>query len=202
VWHGMTVALSTLRLQQRPDGTWVYDSKSEPRGIGRMFSERPTMQSIMRVTEAGVQPLSYHADDGTSSASRAADVKFDWESGRVTGVYEDVKVDMPAKPGIQDDLSVQIALMNELLRGRTPDKFLLLNKDSVREYRYVREREETVSTRLGSLQTVVYRSEKEGSPRVTRFWCTPSLGFIPVRVEQKRGDDVEWRMDIQSLHRD
>jgi hypothetical protein len=208
-WHGMNVAVSTLKLEQTagapgapPGDTWVYASKSDPRGIGRMFSERPTQQSILRVTESGVQPLHYKADDGTSSTKRDADVQFDWEHNRVTGVYEGVKVDMPLQPGIQDDLSVQIALMVELLAGRTPDQFLLLDKNSVREYRYTREGEESLSTPLGQLDTVIYRSQKKGSPRVTRFWCAPSLGYIPLRVEQKKGDEVQWTMQVQSAKRD
>ena len=202
IWHGMTVALSTLNLERRDDDTWVYRSKSEPRGIGHFVSARPRMESVMRVTDAGVQPISYRADDGTSSTKRDADVQFDWDHGRVTGVYEDTKVDMPLTPGIQDDLSVQIALMVELLKGRTPEELSLLDKNSVREYRYVREGEETLSTPLGDVRTIVYRSQKGGSPRVTRYWCAPARGYIPMRVEQKRNDDVEWTMQIQSLKRE
>lgn len=200
IWHGLTVAESSLKLEH-VDDTWVYRTKSEPRGIGRMLSERPVQESVMRVTEEGVLPLSYKADDGTSATKRDADIKYDWDHGRVTGVYEDTKVDMPTSSGIQDDLSVQIALMVELLRGRTPDRFSLLNGNSVREYRYVRENEVTLATAVGDIPTVVYRSEKVGSPRVTRFWCAPSLGFIPVRVEQTRKDDVEWTMQVEKLQR-
>jgi hypothetical protein len=201
IWHGMTVAVSTLQLE-RKDDNWVYRSKSEPRGIGRMFSERPTQESVLRVTEAGVQPLSYKADDGTSSTKRDANVQFDWEHGRMSGVYEDAKVDMPMPPGIQDDLSVQIALMVELLRDHTPEQFSLLSGNSVREYRYSREGEETLKTPLGTVQTIIYRSQKQNSPRITRFWCAPSLGYIPLRVEQKRNDDVEWTMQVQSVKRE
>ena len=200
IWHGMTVAVSTLRLE-REDDTWIYRSKSEPRGIGRVFSERPMQESVLKVTDDGVRPLSYKADDGTSSTKRDANVQFDWEHGRMTGVYEDTKVDMPITPGIQDDLSVQIALMVELLQGHTPDKFHLLSGNSVREYRYSREGEETLTTPIGTFPTIVYRSEKENSPRVTRFWCAPSLGYIPLRVEQKRKNDVEWTMQVQRLKR-
>ena len=201
IWHGMTVAFSTVKLERRDD-TWVYRSKSDPRGIGRMLSERPTQESIMRITAAGTQPLSYKADDGTSDTKRDADVKFDWEHGRVTGVYEATNVDMPLQPGIQDDLSVQIALMVELLHGRTPDRFLIIDKNTAREYHYSREGEETLETPLGSIQTIIYRSQKQGSPRTTRFWCAPARGFIPIRVEQKRGeDDVQWTMQIQDLKR-
>ncbi len=44
-WHGMTVAVSTVKLEQRGD-TWVYASKSSPRGIGKLFSERPCRKAF------------------------------------------------------------------------------------------------------------------------------------------------------------
>ena len=201
IWHGMTVAVSTLRLEHQDD-TWVYRSKSEPRGIGRVFSERPKQESVLKVTDEGVRPLSYKAEDGTSSTKRDANVQYDWEHGRVIGIYEDTKLDLPTTPGIQDDLSVQIALMVELLRGHTSEKFFLLSGNSVREYRYSREGEETLTTPMGTYPTLIYRSEKENSPRVTRFWCAPSLGYVPLRVEQKRKNDVEWTMQIQRLKRE
>jgi hypothetical protein len=201
IWHGMTVAFSTLRVEQQDD-KWIYRSKSEPRGIGRVFAERPIQESMVRVTATGVQPLSYKADDGTASTKRDIDIQYDWVHGHVTGVYEDVRIDLPLQPGIQDELSVQIALMVELLRGRTPERFLLLDKSSVREYHYVREGADTVSTPFGNIEAIIYRSQKEGSPRVTRFWCAPSRGYIPLRVEQKRQDNIEWSMQIRSLKRD
>jgi Protein of unknown function (DUF3108) len=202
IWHGMTVATSTVHLEHQEGNKWVYRSKSEPRGIGRLFSERPIQESVLEVTDAGVRPLTYKADDGTSATKRDAEVQYDWEHNRVTGVNENAKVDMVMPPGIQDDLSVQIALMVELLRGHTPDKFSLLSGNSVREYRYSRDGQETLTTPAGTIETVIYRSEKQYSPRVTRFWCAPSVGYIPLRVEQKRKDDVEWTMQVQSVKRE
>ena len=208
IWHGMTVAVSTLKLEQtahapdaRAGDTWLYSAHSDPRGIGRVFAERPTQQSTIQVNDNGVRPLHYTADDGTSSGKRNSDLQFAWEHNRVTGVYETDKVDMPLQPGTQDDLSVQIALMVELLAGRTHAQSLLIDKNSVREYEYTREGEESVSTPVGKIDTVIYRSQKKGSPRVTRFWCDPQQGYIPVRVEQKKGDEVQWSMQVESVKR-
>ena len=201
IWHGMTVAVSKLQLEQQ-DRKWIYRSKSEPRGLGRMFSERPVSESVLEVTPEGVHPLSYKADDGTSSTKRDADIQYDWQNNRVTGVNEGAKIDMPIPPGIQDDLSVQIALMVALMRGQTPDKFSLLSGGSLREYHYSRDGEETLSTPVGKIPTIIYRSEKQYSPRVTRFWCAPSLGYIPLKVEQKRDNDIEWTMQVQSVQRE
>lgn len=199
-WKGMTVAVSTVKLEQ-DQGLWHYRSHSSPRGIGKVFAERPLMESTLRVTADGVQPISYRADDGTSSTKRDAQLNFDWEHGRVTGVYEDVPVDLPLQPGIQDDLSIQIALMVELLRGHTPQQFQLVDRNQVREYQYSRAGTETLHSALGDVQTIIYQAQKASSPRITRFWCAPSLGFVPLRVEQRRQDDVQWTMQIEKLQR-
>lgn len=201
IWHGMTVAVTTLKLEKTDDG-WTYTSRSEPRGIGKIMSQRPKTVSVLRVTDAGVQPVSYKGDDGTSSTKRSIDIKYDWQAKRVTGVYEETKVDLPLKGDVQDDSSVQVAMMVELLAGRTPEHFSLIDKNSVREYRYAREGDDTIDTAIGKVATVVYRSQRANSPHVNRYWCAPDRGYIPMRVEQKRGDEVQWSMQILTLKRD
>jgi hypothetical protein len=200
IWHGATVAVSTLKLEHINSDNWVYSSTSEPRGLGHLYPMRPVLRSSLRITDQGVQPLSFKAEG--SGTSHDADVLFDWSAGRATGVYEGTAIDMPIKPGIQDDLSVQIAMMLELLHGRTPDQLSMISKNSAREYRYRREGTESLATPLGQVDTVIYSSQHPGSPRVTRFWCAPALGYLPTRVEQKRLDKVEWSMEIRSIKRD
>jgi hypothetical protein len=199
-WHGATVAVSTLKLEHGDGDNWVYSSSSEPRGLGHLYPMRPVLRSNLRITDQGVQPLSFKADG--SGDSHNADVMFDWSAGRATGVYEGTAIDMPIKPGIQDDLSVQIAMMLELLHGRTPDQLSMISKNSAREYRYRREGTESLTTPLGQVDTVIYSSQHPGSPRVTRFWCAPTMGYLPMRVEQKRIDKVEWSMEIRSVERE
>ena len=201
IWRGMTVAATTVKLERTGD-TWTYSSKSEPRGIGRFVSQRPKTVSVLKVTDQEVEPLTYKADDGTSSTRRKVDVTYDWEKHRVRGVYEDTAVDLPLTTGLQDDSSVQVALMVALLRGQNPEHFSLLDKNSARDYRYAREGEETLHTPLGEVPTVIYRSQRANSPHANRYWCAPGRGFVPIRVQQKRGDEVQWTMEIQSLKRE
>ncbi|HEY1874419.1 MAG TPA: DUF3108 domain-containing protein, partial [Steroidobacteraceae bacterium] len=125
----------------------------------------------------------------------------DWQTHRVTGVYEGTEVNLPLTPQVQDDGSVQLALIVELLAGRTPPTVQLIDKNSVREYQFTRDGEATIKTPLGDVQTVVFKSQKKNSPRITRFWCAPDRGYVPMRVQQKKGDDVQWTMEIQSLKR-
>jgi hypothetical protein len=197
-WNGMNVAATTVKLEKTGD-TWTYSSSSVPRGIGKLMSQRPKTVSVVRITGGAVQPLSYQGNDGTSSDSRTIDVHYDWDHHRVTGVYEQTKVDLPLTPEVQDDSSIQLALMVALLNGKTPTRLELLDKNSVREYHYQKAREETLKTPLGEIPTVVYTSQKAYSPRVNSYWCAPDRGYIPLRVQQKKGDDVEWTLEIETL---
>lgn len=200
IWHGMTVAVSTLKLEQTGD-TWTFSSRSEPRGIGKLASGvfPPLQVSVVRVTDQGVVPQSFKSSGG--DASKNVQLVYDWQTHRVTGVYEGTQVNLPLTPQVQDDGSVQLHLMVELLSGRTPSTVQLIDKNTVREYDFTRGDEATIKTAIGEVHTVVFKSQKKYSPRVTRFWCAPDRGYIPMKVQQTKGDDVQWTLEIQSLKR-
>jgi hypothetical protein len=200
IWHGMTVAVSTLKLEQTGD-TWTTSSSSSPRGIGRLASGifPPRQVSVVRVTASGVEPQSFRSEGG--DREKSIDLAYDWQAARVKGLYEGTQVDQPLAPGVQDDGSVQLALIVELLAGRTPKSFRMIDRNGTREYQFARDGEATLQTAIGAVPTVIYRAQKSGSPRITRFWCAPQSGYVPMKVEQTRGDDVQWTMEIQSLTR-
>jgi hypothetical protein len=201
IWHGMTVAASELKLEHTGD-TWTFSSSSSPRGIGRMASGifPPRQVSVVHVTAGGVRPQSYKFIGGDESKTTA--LTYDWQKQRVTGSYEGTPVDQPLTPKMQDDASVQLALMVELIAGRTPTGFQLIDKNSVREYDFKRDGTATLQTPIGAIATVIYAAQKANSPRITRFWCAPDRGYVPLKVEQTKGSDVQWTMLIQRLTRD
>jgi len=155
--------------------------------------------SVVRVTDQGVLPQSFKSSGG--SADKSIELDYNWQTHRVSGTYEGTKVDLPLTPQVQDDGSVQLGLIVELLAGRTPPSVQLIDKNSVREYQFSRDGEATISTPTGDVHTVIFKSQKKNSPRITRFWCAPDRGYIPLRVQQKKDDDVQWTLEIQSLKR-
>ena len=200
IWHGMTVAVSHLRLDQAGD-TWTYSSRSEPRGVGRLAAGvfPPLQVSVVRVSGSEVQPQSYKSTGG--SQAKNTELSYDWQAKRVTGVYEGTPVDLPLTPQTQDEASVQLALMAALLAGHPPSRFQLIDKNTVREYQFAPDGEATLQTPMGAIRTVIYRSQKVNSPRVTRFWCAPDRGYIPLKVQQTIGDDVQWTLQVERLTR-
>ena len=201
---GVNAGRSTLTLARRDDGRWSYSSSSTARGIFKLAAPGEITQlSVFRVENGEILPDHYRGDDGTSATKRDANLTFDWRARRVSGVYDDVPVDLPIEPGVQDDLSIQIALLNALLHERLPSGFKLIDKNLVKEYQYSPEGRQQLATTLGTLETVVFRSRKIGARSSTLFWCAPSLGYLPVKVERHDGaDKIDWALAIRAARRE
>jgi hypothetical protein len=197
-WRGLSAGKSQLTLEHLPDGRWSYSSRSAARGLFKIaVSNDLTQRSIFSIRDGRVVPEEFKTDYGKAGANREVNLKFDWNDGQVTGIAETKPVNAPLQPGMQDPMSVQVALMQELLQGRSPERFQMFDKNKVKEYLYTREGSETLQTVLGERNTVIYRSSRGTSEHGTWFWCVPELGYLPVKVERRNGKKIEWSMALE-----
>lgn len=200
-YKGMNAAVTTLALTRGAEDRWTYRSSGEARGIFRALPiDNPEQTSEMRVTPAGVQPLNFTQRNGSNS-DRAIDIHFNWDSNRVQGVVEKKPVDEVIPADTQDDMSIQIALILAMAHGQESGTFHTYGDRGLREYRYRADGEEMLHTAIGDVATRIFVTERSGSPRSTRYWCAPAHGFLPLRVQQKRLNDVEWTLDVRTLKR-
>lgn len=201
-WRGMGAGTSTLQLTRESPTEYTYRSSNTARGLFRLaIPDTITQVSHLSMVDGKVRPSSYSGDDGSSSTEKDVNLKFDWTAMRVTGIAEDKPVDAALTPGVQDSLSVQVALMCALAAGESPKSFQLIDKDEVKEYQYTHERNEALDTPVGKLDTVVYTSQRKGAKRLTRLWIAPSLGFLPVRAEQVNKGKRELQLQLKSVER-
>jgi hypothetical protein len=91
--------------------------------------------------------------------------------------------------------------MVDLLHGREPSTFMLVDKNRIKDYLYSNDGTARLETALGPLETVIWSSRRPGSDRVTRVWHAPSLGYAPVKAERRDGDKLEWSMRLVALRR-
>ncbi len=201
-WRGMGAGTSTLQLTRKSPTEYTYQSSNTARGIFRLaIPDTITQISHMSLVDGKVRPLSYVGDDGSADTDKDVSLKFDWKTMRVTGIAENKPVDAALTPGVQDSLSVQVALMCALAAGESPKSFQLIDKDEVKEYQYTHEGNATLETPAGKLETVIYTSQRKGAKRLTRLWIAPSLGYLPVRAEQVNKGKRELQLELKSVER-
>jgi len=202
-WHGMSAGTAQLQLQRLPDGRWSYQSLTSAHGLFRIaMPAELRSRSVFGIVDGHIVPEQFTADDGTSRDSKDQDLRFDWNANRVTGMAERRRVDLPLQPGILDTMSIQVAMMHELLSGRSPRHFVLVDKNKIKDYDFTAQGEETLQTALGEYRTVIYRSSRPGSADGTWYWCAPDLGYLPVKVERREGKSVQLSLTLLGASRD
>jgi hypothetical protein len=181
------MAVGTSRTElRRTDDHWVIETTTTASGFARVIASGTLRQrSEFVAAEDGLRPRHYSFDDGTSRTSRDVSLEFDWRIGRVRGTAEDEPVDLATVAGLQDAASMQAVVLARLRAGREPGTIAMIEKDKVKYYRYVMVRRETLATALGELETVVYRSARDGSDRETLTWHAPALNYATVQAEQR-----------------
>ena len=201
-WHGIAAGDSTVTLAapaQTP-GTFIYSSNIKAHGIFRLvFPDALIQSSTFTLADGHIVPLRYQEMGQARDHRDDVDLTFDPTTGRVHGTSETHAVDAPLDTGIQDPMSVQIELMRQLQAGLAPKQFKLFDKDQAKEYFYTRELSEILKTPLGELETVVYRSDRPGSDRVTRLWLAPTLNYLPLQAARSRNGSVDLSMRITAV---
>ncbi len=134
IWSGITAGVSSFSLRQDSADEWTYVSHNQPHGLVRMYSKASwTLTSRMSIGPDGVRPLRYTATDPDNGASKG-EVHFDWDANRATGMAEGKQVDVTLRPGVQDDLSVQIAMIYALSNDQPPKGISLFDVNGIRDY--------------------------------------------------------------------
>lgn len=205
-YRGLGVGTSEMSLRQEaPAGTgggeprFTFTTRSTPKGLATLVVPGVVVQrTTFAVDAGGLRPLSYSMDDGSKRTGRDVRLAFDWERHRVSGVAEDQRVDLPLAAGTQDALTLGLQVKWLLMQQRTPGTMVMVEKDKAKEYRYVFERRERLETALGPVDTVVWRSERPGSNRVTRTWYAPSMAYLPVRAEQLKDGSLQMAFSVLS----
>ncbi len=187
-YGNMAVGTSRTELSRsNPAGHWVIETRSSASGFARIIATGTLMQrSSFEVGPAGLRPLSYRFDDGTRRTGRDVTLEFDWRTGRVRGTAEEEPVEIATSPGLQDAASIQALVFARLRGGSELGSIPMIEKDRVKHYRYTYLRRERLKTAIGELETVAYRSARDGSDRETISWFAPALGYTLVQAEQRR----------------
>jgi len=203
-WLGISAGTAEIKLEQLPDGRWSYRQQTMVRSLFHLVAPAELLlpsRSVFHIQGGELIPETYTVGEADAGNPQDQSITFDWANGRVRGVVERKPVDLPTQPGLLDKLSVHVALMNALLSGRTPDRFLMLDGNRIKDYVYSTEGKERLKTDAGEYDTVIFRSSRPGSRNGTWFWCAPELGYLPLKVERRDGSNVQWSMRVQQVTR-
>ncbi len=131
-----------------------------------------------------IRPLSYHYTRKGLGTDRPVHIYFDWKNGIANGSKgkKEYQFDLPS--GTLDRLSYQFQLQMDLLEKPRKKSFSynVASHNKIKIYTFDFQGNETISTNLGLIDSLIYRRQKEN--RTTNIWFSPAQHYLPVQIEQ------------------
>ena len=179
---------------------YEFSSRVMAKGLLKLARPNPAVErSQFRVTPDGIQPLEFWYEDGSRSGEDNFHVAFDWDRGIALVSNAGGRREMALQRSALDRGSLQVALMRDLAATGTLRPYRLADEDSVADYEYTDNGTATMQTGVGTLETRIVTQQRAGSSRATWLWVAPELGFLPVRIEQRRDGEVQTAFELQSV---
>jgi hypothetical protein len=203
-FKGIGAGTIELRLARELGGLWRYETRPQPSMLARMIVSASSLErGTFALGAAGVEPRSYVLDDGTPKRTRdEVSLDYDRAAGRVRGYARGEPLDLPLVPRLQDPLSIRAALQSDLLAGREPGEYPMVDGRNIETFVYRKAGPAKLKTALGELDTVVYTSSRKGADaraKTWKYWFAPSLGWVPVRIEQRDADGPRLVFTVRSV---
>jgi len=178
------------------DSGFVATHAVKPVGVSRILTNgRMKVSSVFSTGANGVRPVKFHEVD-TIKHEPEVQLSFDWTTNTASGTVGEDDVTIQLEGVSHDNVSIQYALMHDLLNGQPKDTYVLFDVDKMRVANVRNIGTKKVKTKAGSFEVVGIQHQKEGSSRVTTLWCAPELGFLPVIIEQHRKKKLNFRATL------
>ncbi|MFP4130701.1 MAG: DUF3108 domain-containing protein [Thiohalospira sp.] len=171
-------------------------SVARPGGMARLLFSGDTRESSRFLwDDDGIRPLEYRYRQRTG---KDKDIRLSFHYGDEV-VREAVRGrEWELTAGAQDLVSAQFTVMRGLAAGETEFEFPVVDEDGLEGYRYEVTGEVERETPAGTWQTVrVEQIRDKPGKRRSIFWLAPELGYLPVAVEQHKGDDRKGLLELK-----
>jgi len=163
-------------------------------GLARLVAHgNITESSLFSNFDDGIRPAEFHSVDSLSSGGEVVDLTFDWDSQEVAGQIdgEDFRADLDGI--VHDRVSLQYALMQDLLNGGHKDEYSLQDAEKLKLLSVTDMGSKIVKVPFGKFEAIGIQHRAGNSSRVTTLWCAKELGYLPIMIEQHRKGKLKVR---------
>lgn len=197
--NGTPLGKATVSFTLRPDGG--YEMRSVTRGtegVAAIAGVSIDEHSVLRLVEGRLETVSYRYQQQLAFKSRERSVAVDARSGQITSLEKGQSTLIKYQPGVLDRSAVTVALIQDLVAGKTGDlTYPVVDRDAVGLQRYRPQAAETLATTMGKQRAVrVERIRESSDGRTTMLWLGVDRGFVPLKIRQTEanGETVEMRV--------
>ena len=200
--YKVKISLLSGKLRTRliaTDTGYEATHRVDPSGMAKMFTSGIIEESSgFTIVPEGVLPQTYESVNTISRDKERASIVFDWDTGAVTGTFNDEPVEDVLESLAHDRVSIQYELMRDLMNGDETSDYILFDVDRLRTLNVTHVGTKEVKTPAGKFEAIGIRHQAEGSSRATTLWCAEELDYLPVLIERHRKGKLQMRATLRA----
>jgi len=195
-WDGpVSISGDTVReLKKTAQGEWQFQSKATSM-FASIFEE-----TNFKWGEQTLLPIHYTFKRSVFGKKRSAVIRFDWTNYQVTNDVENKPWQMAITAGVQDKLSYQLLLQQELAKGKQEFSYSVADGGTLKEYKFKVIGEEKIQAPIGTYDAIrVQRVRDADNPRQTFIWFAPELDFQIIKLKQIEKKNKAYTLLLKKL---
>jgi hypothetical protein len=178
--YGFTIEVtSRLSAQENGNYEFYFDANAV---LGRVtevsqFKWNPKEQTAI--------PLVYSYKRTGLGKNRNQVLNFDWTKNEVSNSITNSRSALDANKKIQDGLSYQFQLRQDLIAGKKQFSYLINDGKKNKEYKFEIVGDDLLDTPLGQVATVKIKRVQTSDNRETYAWFAKDFQYLLVRLQQE-----------------
>ena len=189
-----------MTLKQEKDNLYSYEIITRPSGFWRIIKDGSIWEkSTFNLTNGVVHSKTYELIDTIRSKPRQSSVIFDWDSLLLSGYYKDRKFKLPLNRDIIDRVTLQIAIILSNQEGKNSSDYYVLDRDKIQKVKVRKKEIVNIRVPFGQFEVIEINHVTEKSDSINSLWLAPELGYIPVKLTQKKDGKTVFSASLSQL---
>ncbi len=204
--YDTTIAEMKLTLEQT-DNSIVYKSHSETRGLAAIFSSEEINETSHLLWNADLRTPHLHKYQYQRKNKKKRNQQFilDWSDNNtalVKGAFGNNTFQLEIKDYVWDRLFVQLVIASDLQEAEKINKkysYNIIDNAHLTQYHFEYIINEKINIDNNSYETVKFKRTHASGNRITYFWLSKELHYLPVRIEQYRKGELDLNMTLSNI---
>lgn len=188
----------TQKIEIKPNHQYQFDQKISSSFIFFKFGEHEVSQGLWFIAPSTIKPLSYDFYSNNTSAH----YQFNWKKHQVhyQAAKENGKIAMPAM--VYDQLSCQLLLRIALENGVKELYCPYIKGKKIKQFHFEIIGHDTILFQHKNyhVQKVVQNNPSNPTGKLTIFWVSPELSYVPLRVTQYKNNKQISVAELSDIH--
>ena len=189
----------TIQLSHQDDVWTLHGFTHDMRGLAKFLKAKGSQTTTGNWKDGKFAPENYKFSFSVIGYKTKWHADFDWQSGVVTTSGKSGQAQLPLAGSTLDPFSLSLNIRSQLASNQTQMAVNVIEEGEIDNQVYQADREESIDTTLGCLDTTRVKRIHKSAKRNSMVWYASDHNYVPVLIQHSKKKGNSFSLQIISL---